>query len=78
MTELRFPLDAAEIETYHRDGVLGPYRLVSPDLMAPMRDRIMAEIINPQGNTTMTPTCTITTAISTTLRFAACAGDRSW
>ena len=47
MTELRFPLDAAEIETYHRDGVLGPYRLVSPDLMAPMRERIMAEIITP-------------------------------
>ena len=47
MTQLRFPLDAAEIETYHRDGVLGPYRLVSPDLMAPMRERIMAEIITP-------------------------------
>ena len=73
MTQLRFPLDAAEIETYHRDGVLGPYRLVLPDLMAPMRDRIMAEIINP-GKHDDDPDL----HYPTTLRFAACAGDRSW
>ncbi len=47
MTELRFPLDPDEIETYDGDGVLGPYRLVSPDQMAEMRERIVAEIINP-------------------------------
>lgn len=44
---LRFPLDAEEIEAFHREGVLGPYRLVSPDLMAQMRERIMAEVVIP-------------------------------
>ena len=43
--ELRFPLDAGEIEAYHRDGVVGPFRLVSPDVMASMRERIVDEII---------------------------------
>ena len=44
---LRFPLDAAEVDAYHRDGVIGPYRLDSPDVMAPMRERILTEIIVP-------------------------------
>ena len=46
-SELRFPLDAAEVEAYHRDGVIGPYRLVSPDQMEDMRERIVDEIITP-------------------------------
>ena len=45
--ELRFPLGADEVEAYHRDGVVGPYRLISPEVMAEMRQRIMDEIIVP-------------------------------
>ena len=44
---LRFPLGADEVEAYHLDEVIGPYRLVSPDVMAEMRERIMDEIIIP-------------------------------
>ena len=43
--ELRFPLDEAEVEAYHRDGVVGPFRLVAPDVMASMRERVVDEII---------------------------------
>ena len=47
VTQLRFPLDAAEVEAYHRDGVLGPIQLVTPEQMAPLREQILREIIAP-------------------------------
>ena len=47
VTQLRFGLDAAEVEAYHRDGVLGPFRLVTPEQMAPLREQILREIIAP-------------------------------
>ena len=40
VTQLRFPLDAAEVDAYHRDGVLGPFQLVTPEQMAPLREQI--------------------------------------
>lgn len=40
-------LDDSEVEAYHRDGVLGPYRLVPPDQMAAMWERIERDIIAP-------------------------------
>ena len=52
VTSLSFPLDAAEVEAYHRDGVLGPFQLVPPEQMAPLRQQILREIIAPaeRGN----------------------------
>lgn len=46
-SRLRFGLDDDEVEAYHRDGVLGPYRLVSPDQMAAMWERIERDILAP-------------------------------
>lgn len=46
-SRLRLGLDDAEVEAYHRDGVLGPYRLVPPDQMAAMWERIERDIITP-------------------------------
>ena len=43
----QFALTATEVERFHCDGVLGPFRLVSPEDMAEMRERIIAEIIIP-------------------------------
>ena len=47
VTRLRHPLDDAEVEAYHCDGVLGPYQLVTPEQMAPLREQILREIIAP-------------------------------
>lgn len=47
ITSLRFPLTAAEVDQYHRDGVLGPFALLAPDQMAPLRERILREVITP-------------------------------
>lgn len=47
VTRLRFPLAAAEVEAYHRDGVLGPFELLPPERMAPLREQIMREVIVP-------------------------------
>ena len=47
---LRFPLDAAEVEAYHRDGVLGPFQLVTPDQMATAREEILRDIIAPAAH----------------------------
>ena len=47
VTRLRFPLQAAEVEAYHRDGVLGPFQLVPPEQMAPLRQQILCEVIAP-------------------------------
>ena len=46
-SRLRFGLDDDEVEAYHRDGVLGPYRLVPPDQMAAMWERIERDILAP-------------------------------
>ena len=47
VTRLSFPLQAAEVDAYHRDGVLGPFQLVTPGQMAPLREQIMREVIAP-------------------------------
>lgn len=47
ITTLRFPLSAAEVDRYHRDGVLGPYRLATPEQMAALREPILREVIAP-------------------------------
>ena len=44
---LQFPLDDAEAEAYHRDGVIGPYPLLSPEEMESARDAIDRDIIKP-------------------------------
>ena len=40
-------LNDTDVQAFHCDGVLGPFRLVAPDLMALMRQRITDEIITP-------------------------------
>ena len=67
---LRFALSDAEVEQYHRDGVLGPYPLLAEAEMEVARRVIDREIIGRLPATTTL--CTITTAISTT---APCAGS---
>lgn len=47
---LRFALSDAEVEQYHRDGVLGPYPLLAEAEMAAARDVIDREIIGPAAN----------------------------
>ena len=47
VSNLRFALSDAEVEQYHRDGVLGPYRLLSEAEMEVARRMIDREIIAP-------------------------------
>ena len=44
---LRFALDEAEVEAYHRDGIIGPFALLSPDEMDEAWAEIDLEIIGP-------------------------------
>ena len=44
---LRFALDEAEVEAYHRDGIIGPFTLLSPDEMDEAWSKINLEIIGP-------------------------------
>ena len=49
VSSLRFALSDAEVETYHRDGVLGPYPLLSPVEMQAAQAVIDREIIGPHA-----------------------------
>ncbi len=44
---LRFALSDAEVESYHRDGVIGPYALLSPAEMQEARAEIDRDILEP-------------------------------
>ena len=47
VSSLRYALSDAEVETYHRDGVLGPYPLLTPEEMTEAGRVIDRQIIEP-------------------------------
>ncbi len=47
ISRLRFALSDTEVEAYHRDGVVGPYALLSPAEMQAARAEIDRDILEP-------------------------------
>ncbi len=50
VSDLRYALSDTEVGAYHRDGIIGPFTLMSPEEMEEERFIIDREIVAPAGN----------------------------
>ena len=55
VSDLRYALSDTEVDAYHRDGIIGPFALMTPEEMEKERLLINREIIKPAENDESSP-----------------------